>query len=371
MLMRTYEILLKELRQMLRDRHMRVLLVLPPLVQLLLFGYAVNLDVEKVRIAWMDRDHTAESRDILGAFQGSGRFEILALPDSEEEVQQLLDGGKVQGVVRIFPGFARDIQRGDTASIQILIEGTNSNTAEIVKNYAATLISDYSRNLTADRSGVEAPAPLVARSRIWYNPELHSRIYFVPGVLANLVAFMTIMMTAMAIVREKEIGTMEQLMVTPIRPVELILGKAIPYALVGLFNVVTITTAALVVFGVPFRGSVFVLAGCTIVFLMTSLGLGLFVSTISQTQQQSEMATFFIMQPVFMLSGFAVPLRNMPEVIGYLTYLNPLRYYMEIVRGVFLKGSGFDVLWPQVAALAVFGTIIMALSVLRFKKCVD
>jgi ABC-2 type transport system permease protein len=370
MLMRTYEILLKEIRQMLRDPQMRVLLVIPPLVQLLLFGYAVNLDVEKVSIAWMDRDQTTESRDILGAFQGSGRFEVLALPDSEGEVQNLLDSGKVQGVVRILPGFARDIQRGNTASIQILIEGTNSNTAEIVKNYASTLIGDYSKELKAGQ-GRKAPSELTARSRVWFNPELHSRIYFVPGVLANLVAFMTIMMTAMAIVREKEIGTMEQLMVTPIRPVELIIGKAIPYALVGLFNMVTITVAALVVFGVPLRGSVFVLAACTAVFLVTSLGLGLFISTISQTQQQSEMATFFLMQPVFMLSGFTVPIKNMPEAIGFLTYLNPLRYYMEIVRGVFLKGSGFDVLWPQVTALAVFGLVIMSMSVLRFKKRLD
>jgi ABC-2 type transport system permease protein len=371
MLMRTYEILLKELRQTLREPRMRVLLVVPPLLQLLLFGYAVNLDVETVRIAWMDRDRSAESRELLGSFQGSGRFEIGALVDSEQEVQRLLDGGLVQGVVRVLPGFARDIHRGDTASVQILIEGTNSNTASIVKNYATAVVTAYSRQVTEDREGKVQPVSLEARSRVWFNPELHSRIYFVPGVLANLVAILTIMMTAMAIVREKELGTMEQLMVTPIRPIELIIGKAVPFALVGLFNMVTITTLALLVFQVPFRGSALVLVGCTIVFLMTSLGMGLFVSTISQTQQQSEMATFFIMQPIFMLSGFTIPIRNMPEVIQYLTYLNPLRYYMEIVRGVFLKGSGFDVLWPQVAALAVFGAIILTMSTLRFSKRLD
>lgn len=349
---------------------MRFLMVLPPIVQLLLFGYAVNLDVEKVKIAWMDRDLTSESRDLLGAFQGSGRFEVLALPDSEEEVHRLLDSSKVQGVVRVQRGFARDIRRGETAAVQVLIEGTNSNTAGIVQNYASTLIADYSDSLRVEKGKQTRPV-LTARSRVWFNPELHSRIYFVPGVLANLVALMTIMMTAMAIVREKEIGTMEQLMVTPIRPVELIIGKAIPYALVGMFNMVTITTAALLVFGVPFRGSVLVLVGCTTVFLLTSLGVGLFVSTISQTQQQAQMASFFIMQTIFMLSGFTVPIRNMPESISFLTYLNPLRYYMEMVRGVFLKGSGFDVLWPQVAALVAFGTIIMSLSVLRFKKRLD
>lgn len=371
MLMRTYEILLKELRQTLREPRMRVLLVLPPLLQLLLFGYAVNLDVESVRIAWMDRDRSVESRELLGSFQGSGRFEIGALPDSDDEVRNLLDHGEVQGVVRILPGFARDIQRGETASVQILIEGTNSNTAGIVTNYASAVVAGYSRQVTGKRVGRAEPSSLVAESRVWFNPELHSRIYFVPGVLANIVAILTIMMTAMAIVREKELGTMEQVMVTPIRPIELIIGKAIPFALVGLFNMVTITVAALVIFRVPFRGSAFVLAGCTLVFLLTSLGIGLLVSTVSRTQQQSEMVTFFIMQPFFMLSGFAVPIRNMPDAVQYLTYLNPLRYYMEIVRGVFLKGCGFEVLLPQVAALAVFGVVILTMSTLRFSKRLD
>src|SRR5262245_61269014 len=198
MLMRTYEILLKELRQTLREPRMRVLLIVPPLLQLLLFGYAVNLDVETVRIAWMDRDHSVESRDLLGSFQGSGRFEIGAVLDSEEDVQHLLDRGTVQGVVRILPGFARDIQRGETTSVQILIEGTNSNTASIVKNYASAVIAGYSKQVNAERAGGSEPETLSAQSRVWFNPELHSRIYFVPGVLANLVAFMTIMMTAMA-----------------------------------------------------------------------------------------------------------------------------------------------------------------------------
>jgi ABC-2 type transport system permease protein len=365
MLMRTFEILRKELRQTLREPRMRVMLVLPPIVQLLLFGYAVNLDVDKVRIAWMDRDQTVESRDLRGAFQGSGRFEIGGFPDSEKEVQDMMDFGKVQGVVRILPGFARSIHRGETTEVQILIDGTNSNTASIVQNYASTVVSDYSASLKPG-----GPA-LDAQSRVWVNPELHSRVYFVPGVVANLVAFMTIMMTAMAIVREKEIGTMEQLMVTPIRSIELIIGKAIPFALVGLFNMATISTAALLIFHVPFRGTVLMLLCSTIVFLMTSLGLGLLVSTMSHTQQQSEMVTFFIMQPIFMLSGFAVPVRNMPDLIRYLTYLNPLRYYIDIVRGVFLKGSGIDVLWPQVAALSVFGVIILTLSALRFTKRLD
>jgi len=371
MFKRTFEILRKELRQTFRDPHLRVMLVVPPLLQLLLFGYAVNLDVEHVRIAWMDRDQSVESRELLNAFEGSGRFEIAALPNSEEEVQRLMDAEKVQGVVRVLPGFARDIQRGTTTSVQILIDGTNSNTASIVTSQASAVVTEYGHKIMVDRAGGHEPEGLVARSRVWFNPDLHSRLYFVPGVLANLVAFMTIMMTGMAIVREKEIGTMEQLMVTPIRPIELIAGKAIPFALVGLFNMVTITIAALVVFHVPFRGSIAFLVGSTMVFLITSLGLGLFVSTISQTQQQAEMATFFIMQPVFMLSGFAVPIRNMPNLIQYLTYLNPLRYYMDIVRGVFLKGSGMSVLWPQVVALMVFGMIIMGLSVLRFNKRLD
>jgi ABC-2 type transport system permease protein len=221
-------------------------------------------------------------------------------------------------------------------------------------------------------SAVNASVPQVtARSRVWFNPDLYSRNYFVPGVVANIIMMVTLMLTALAIVREKEIGTMEQLMVTPLRPMELMLGKTLPFAVVGLVDVTLVTTLALVLFHVPFNGSFPLLLGCALLFLMTSLGAGLFISTISHTQQQAMMSSFFFSMPAFMLSGFAFPIRNMPLVVQYLSYLNPLRYFIEIVRGIFLKGVGVGVLWPQMACLAVYGVTVLTLSALRFHKTLD
>jgi ABC-2 type transport system permease protein len=206
---------------------------------------------------------------------------------------------------------------------------------------------------------------------VWFNPLLYSRDYFVPGVVVNIVALVTMMLTAMSIVREKEIGTMEQLMVTPIRPIELMVGKLLPFAAVGLVEVAFITIAAFVVFGVPFQGSPLVLLLGAALFILTTLGMGLFMSTISETQQQALMSSFFFFMPAFMLSGFAFPIRNMPVAVQYLTYLNPVRYMMEIVRGVFLKGIGVEVLWPQMLALLVYGVAILVFSALRFHKRLD
>jgi ABC-2 type transport system permease protein len=212
---------------------------------------------------------------------------------------------------------------------------------------------------------------VTARSRVWFNPDLYSRNYFVPGVIANIIMMVTLMLTAMSIVREKEIGTMEQLMVTPVRPIELMLGKTLPFALVGLMDVLLITVVALLVFHIPLHGSFLLLLCCAVLYLMTSLGAGLFLSTISRTQQQAMMGSFFFSTPAFMLSGFAFPIRNMPVAVQYLTYLNPIRYFIEIVRGIFLKGAGVEVLWPQMAALAVYGVTVLSLSALRFQKKLD
>jgi ABC-2 type transport system permease protein len=298
-------------------------------------------------------------------------------------VQRALDRGDAQAVVRVLPGFERDVLRGRTVEVQVLVDGTNSNTASLVSGYAGTVVADFSSAVLAERQnarllsrGAQAPvnfgAPQVAaRSRVWFNPDLYSRNYFVPGVIGNIIFMVTLMLTAMAIVREKEIGTMEQLMVTPIRPIELMLGKTLPFAVVGIVEVAMITTVALLLFHIPFRGSPLLLFACSSVFLMTSLGAGLFLSTISHTQQQAMMMNFFFSVPAFMLSGFAFPIRNMPEAVQWLTYLNPLRYFMEILRGIFLKGAGVTVLWPQIVALAVYGVTVLTLSALRFHKKLD
>jgi ABC-2 type transport system permease protein len=375
---RIREIIRKEYIQTFRDPRSRSLLFIPPLLQLLLFGYAVNLDVENARTAWMDMDRTPESREFLSELQGSHYFRIVATPANEDEVRNLMDRGAVQVVFRILPGFARDIKRGRSAEIQILVDGTNSNTASIVSSYAVQAVAGYSRKLTASRQPgyIGTPIPsvipvLTAQSRVWFNPDLRSRVYFVPGVIVNIIALVTIMLTAMSIVREKEIGTMEQLMVTPVRSFELILGKLLPFAIVGVIEVAIVVVAALLVFHMPIRGSILLLFGCSILFLLSTLGVGLFISTISQTQQQAMMSSFFFFMPAMLLSGFAFPIRNMPVVVQYLTFLNPLRYFMRIVRGLFLKGIGLEFIWRDMAALLIFGAAILVLSSLRFHKKLD
>jgi ABC-2 type transport system permease protein len=382
---RLRSIIRKEFIQALRDPRMRSMLFIPPLLQLLIFGYAVNLDVDTARVAWMDQDRTPESRSLYAYFAGSGHFIIAAAPTDEHQMQNLLDRGEVEGVIRVLPGFARDVERGHTANVQVLLDGTNSNTASIISGFASQTIARYSQDVSSEQSRdrlvggtmtsggpVSMPMPqVIANTRVWFNPDLKSRNYFIPGVVVNIIALVTLSLTAMAIVREKEIGTMEQLMVTPIRPVELILGKTLPFVLVGYWDLILVVTAALVVFHVPFNGSFVLLLGASFAFLLTSLGAGLYISTISRTQQQAMMATTLIFQPFFMLSGFSFPIRNMPQMVQYLTFINPVRYFMEIVRGVFLQGAGMDTLWPQVLALSVFGVIVLWLSVRRFRKQVE
>jgi ABC-2 type transport system permease protein len=379
---RLARIIRKEFLQTLRDPRMRAMLFMPPLIQLLIFGYAANLDVNTAHIAWMDQDNSPASRELLSEFQGSGRFAIVAEPDSDQTMQRLLDRAAVDAVIRVMPGFARDVERGRPTSVQVLIDGTNSNTASIVSNYASQTIARYSAEVmtqlqrskmvagTEASGGAVHPAVprITARSRVWFNPDLKSRNYFIPGVVVNIITLVTMMLTAMAIVREKEIGTMEQLLVTPIRPTELILGKTLPFVLVGLWDMLLVVGAALLVFHIPFAGNFGLLVVCSLLFLLTSLGAGLFISTISRTQQQAMMTMGLIFQPFFMLSGFTFPIRSMPISMQMLTYIDPVRYFMEIVRGIFLQGTGISTLWLQMVALAVFGVTILWLSVLRFHK---
>ena len=382
---RIFAIIQKEFYQTLRDSRMRALLIGPPLLQLILFGYAVNLDVEHARTAWMDMDRTPESRELLSEFQGSRYFRITAVPATDDAVRNLMDHGDVQAVIRILPGYSRDVKRGNSASVQILVDGTNSNTASIVASYATQIVVMHAgRTLSGQqnarlveltsktRSAAPAVVPvLTAQSRVWFNPDLVSRVYFVPGVIVNIIALVTIMLTSMSIVREKEIGTMEQLMVTPMKPLEIIVGKLLPFAVVGLFQVVVVIVAARLIFHVPIRGSFALLFGCTVLFLLSTLGVGLFISTISQTQQQAMMASFFFFMPAMLLSGFAFPIRNMPPSVQYMTLLNPLRYFMQIVRDLFLKGVGLASIWQEVLALFIFGLAILGISALRFHKNLD
>ncbi len=370
----------KEFTQMLRHPRMRLTLFLPPLLQLIVFGYAVNMDIDNIRLGWMDGDRTPASRDLLDRFTGSDRFQVRALPESEDDVRRLLDSGEVQAVVRVLPGFAADLARGRRTQVQLLLDGANSNSATLISSYASQIVGGYAARAAIDQNRLRVMARvatsinntqsprLQARTRIWFNPDLKSSNYFVPGVMSNILLVVTVMLTAMAIVREKELGTMEQLLVTPIRPIELILGKIVPAAFVGIVDVLIITAAAILIFHIPFRGSPLLLGFCAVLFLLTSLGIGLFISTISSTQQQAVMSSFLFAAPTFMLSGFMFPIRNMPVAVQYFTYLNPLRYFLEIVRGIVLKGTGADVLWPQMLALLIYGVCIMTLAAVRFRR---
>jgi ABC-2 type transport system permease protein len=378
-------ITIKEFRQALREPRMRFVLFVPPVLQLILFGFAVNLDVSNAHVAWMDQDHTPASINLRSVFDASPTFIVTRVITEETEVKEVLDRGEVMAVVRVLPGFAKEVERGQASAVQVLVDGTNSNTASLVGSYASRIIGRFASEALrqaqrqqlvaitqASGSPVKLSMPsLDARQRVWFNPDLKSRNYFVPGVLVNIVALVTVMLTAMSIVREKEIGTMEQLMVSPIRPLELLLGKTLPFAVLGMLQVTIMTALALGIFRVPFRGSFLAMLVCTALFLMTTLGAGLFISTISQTQQQALMTFFFLFMPMFLLSGFSFPINSMPTPVQWLTYLNPLRYFMEIIRGIFLRGTGPSILWPQMVALAVFGVAIFTSSALRFRKKLD
>ena len=379
---RTKEIIRKEFRQSFREPRVRTTMFLPPILQFLIFGFVVNLDVERSRLAVLDYDKSPVSRELMAAFAGSKYFTVTAYPESAATMQDLLDRDKVHSALVIPVDFGRDLARGRSTQIQMLVEGSNSNTASILSNYAADIVRRFSssrmvelvnlKRMARGGSAARIAAPgIELQQRVWFNPELKSRNYFIPGVAVNIITIVTLMLTAMAIVREKELGTMEQLMVTPIRPVELMLGKTIPFAVVGLFDLAMIVVLGMVVFHIPFRGNVLLMLAGAVCFLFTTLGAGIFISTVSRTQQQAIMSTFFFFQPAFMLSGFAFPIRNMPEAVQWLTYFNPLRYFLEIARGVFLKGSGIDVLWTQFAALLAFGLVVMTLSALRFRKRLD
>jgi ABC-2 type transport system permease protein len=348
-------------------------LILPPLFQLIIFGYAANMDVKNIRTSVRDLDQSVESRDLISRFSSSKYFDIVSFPQSREEIEGLIKKGNIALSIEIPSGFSRQLKKGDTASVQILIDGSESNTAMIALGYINRILSDFSTTVLVrrlNRAGMIAfeQAGVEVEHRTWFNPNFESRLFFIPGVIANIAFLIPIILTAMAVVREREIGTLEQIMVTPLRPWELVVGKTLPFALLGILDVIMIVFIGVFWFELPFRGNPSVLLLGNILFLMSSVGIGLFISTICSTQQQAQISTFFFSMPAFILSGFVFPLENLPTWIRYLTYANPLRYFQVIIRGVFLKGNGLDILWPQMLALAVLGGLMVLFSSLRFQK---
>ena len=364
---------IKELIQVLRDKRLRITLIFPPIFQLIVFGYAANLDVKNIRTGVRDLDQSVDSRDLISRFGSSKYFNIASFPKSPKEIEDLIRKGDIVLNIEIPSGFSRKLKKGDTATVQIVLDGTESNTAMIALGYVGQILGQYSTTVMVQRLNREGmvsfeEAGVELHHRTWFNPNFESRLFYVPGVMASIGFLIPIILTAQAIVREREIGTLEQIMVTPIRSWELVVGKTLPFAMIGFLDVVLIALIGVFWFEVPLRGNPLVLLSGTILFLMSSVGVGLFISTISTTQQQAQISTFFFMMPAFILSGFAFPIENMPAWIQHITYINPLRYFLIIIRGVFLKGIGLEILWPQMVALAVLGGLAILLSSLRFRK---
>lgn len=370
---RVRHMLVKEFLQVFRDPRMRMVIFVIPCVQTLVIGYAVSTDVAHVATAVYDLDNTDDSRAVVARFTRSGYFDAVAWPQNDAQAQALIDRGQASVVLHLEHGFSEDLRAGRTARVQFIVDGTDSNTAWIVMGYASRIASGISKQLFAERFtrrlGLPREPGLVGLdSRAWFNENLESRNFFVPGVIVVVVSLVTLLLTSMAVVREKELGTMEQIIVTPITPAEFILGKTVPFALIALVDVALVSLVGVYVFGVPVRGSVALLFLATGLYVLTTLGVGLFISTVSRTQQQAMMSTFFFFFPAMLLSGFAFPVENMPRVVQWLDVLNPLVYFLVIVRGIFLKGLGINVLWPQIAALGAMGTATLWLAARRFHK---
>jgi ABC-2 type transport system permease protein len=372
---RLITMLRKEFIQIFRDRKMRFIIFVIPVVQIMLFGYAVNTDVKHIATAIWDGDNSDLSRELLARLKQSGYFTISEHVTKPTDIVPLIDHGLVKAGLQINPGFAATIRGGQTASLALAIDGTDPNTARIVLSHAAKIVERFNEELLAERVLRQQGEPLAGgrvelASRAWFNANLESRNYYVPGVTALMVLITSMMLSSMAVVKEKEIGTMEQIIVTPIKRWEFIIGKTLPFALIGFIHVTIVSLMAVGWFQVPLRGNILLLYGATALYLMSTLGFGLFISTISRTQQQAMMSSFMFTFPAMLLSGFAFPIENMPPAIQLATYLNPLRYYLIIIRGVFLKGVGAFILWPQLAGLFLLGSTILTIAVLRFRKSV-
>jgi ABC-2 type transport system permease protein len=359
---RIKRILIKEFLQSLRDPRMKAVLIAVPVLQSLIFGYAVTTDVHDVTIAVLDQDNTPQSREFVSYFTGSGYFHATKRVSTPREIRELFDRGTIKGALQVDSGFGGKLAGTQSAPVQMIVDGTDSNTAGIVLNYAGRVVQQFNLKL------LQGTAPIELRTRAWFNENLESRNFYVPGVIALLLALITLMLSSMAIVREKEVGTIEQIIVTPITRGEFILGKTVPFALIGLADVLIISAICVYWFDVPIRGSILLLLICTSLYLLSTLGLGLLISTRSSTQQQAMMSAFFVFFPAVLLSGFLFPIANMPAWIQWITYANPLRYILVIIRGIFLKGIGIEILWPQMLALFILGTVLLWMATLRFQK---
>ena len=373
---RIYNLVLKEFLQLRRDRQARFRLIIPPLIQMIIFGYAATFEVYDVSTAVLDLDHSQESRELISRFGFSGRFRIVEIAKTPSDIRNAIDRSEAVVAVVIQAGFAEQLRKGNSAPAQIIVDGTNSNTALIALGYVNQIVSAYAQDQAQDlarrlHAAQLLPPDVTLEPRPWYNVDYNSRWFFVPGVIATLTLVMVVNLTSFAVVREREVGTLEQIMVTPIRPLEFILGKTIPFFCVGLALTVLVAGAGTLWFQIPFVGNPFVLLLGTSLYLLSVLGIGLLISTVCMTQQQAFATNFFVINPAFILSGFSFPIATMPAFMQWLSTINPMSYYLVVIRGTFLKGVGLGVLWPQMLALTGLGVALLGLSVLRFRKSLD
>jgi ABC-2 type transport system permease protein len=361
----------KELIELRQDPRLFGIVVLAPILQLFMLGYAATTDVRNVPVVVADADRSAASRDLIARFEASPNFTVIGIVTGANEIDPYLERGRAWMALSIPAGYGEELGAGRPETVQVVADGSDANSTNIGLGYATSLIAAYAQQLAGARGsgGGGGGGGIDARVRVWFNSRLESRDFMIPGVLALLLLMITTNLSAMGIVREKELGTLEQLNVTPLQRWELVLGKLLPYALVGMIDVFLVLGVALLWFQIPLRGSVWLLLALNLVFLLSTLGLGLFVSTISSTQQQAMMTTiFFFLTPMIYLSGFVFPIENMPRVIQWITYLIPLRYFLVIVRSIFLKGVGLETLWPQALALMAWGAAILTLAIARSTK---
>jgi len=369
--------LVKEFIQMLRDPKTRFVLYGPPLVSILVFGYAATFELHHVRIAALDLDHSYESREFLSHFAATPYFDLHYTLVRRDQVKALIDRGDAVAAIQIDPGFARLLRKGQTAPVQVIVDGSNSNTALIALGYLNQIARSLGLDYAQERLDRTAPAlaasmpSVVLEQRPWFNTDLNSRWFFIPGLTAAIVLLSVVQLTAFSIVHERELGTLEQIMVTPISRFEFILGKTVPPFMVGLADTALMVLIGRFWFGVPFRGSLLVLMLGAALLVLSTIGIGLLISTVSTTQQQAMVTGFLVLMPAIILSGLTNPISSMPEALQIATHLDPLRHFVVVLRGVYLKGIGIRILWPQMAAMMLIGVAVLTLSVLRFHKSLD
>lgn len=366
----------KEFIQIWRDPRTLILVLIIPVMQLLLLGYAATNDVRNVPLAIYDQDRSSQARALLDAYRAADYFEVAFDVDSEKELRELIDGGKARAGLVIPPDYGDQLLAGGTARVVFILDGTDPTVAATALSAAQLIGQAHSTQMIEERlarrgqSTAIQPAVEVA-TNVWYNPDLVSAYYMIPGVIGMILYALTSILTASAIVRERERGTIEQLIVTPIRPLELMIGKILPYVILALLNALEVIALGHWWFGVPIRGSLWLILGISLLFLLSSLGIGLLASSIANTQQEAMLTVWMTLLPSIFLSGFFFPLEAMPKVLQWISYLFPLRYYLEVIRALMLKGTGLASVQPEVLALALFGVGIMVVAALRFRKRLD